>query len=623
MRKLLLHFVLILSLSALPVLVYSQTQDSLRLSSLKTKLDGMIQTDSLYGERMDISVSNMEIHAFLQNIAKASGLNINVSLQEGKRITCNFKQARITDILFFICKEHQLDVTAVGNILSVYSYQAPIPEPPVTISYQPADRTISFDFTAAQLIRVVKKISEASGVNIIVPQKLFEERIAAYGNAMMIDDAISSIAATNGLMAQKKNETTWTLFREDAPGEAAPAQRNLFRMDELTVDSLGLITAKINQANIRHILPDVCQRLNLNYFFTDDLDHSTSISVNKVRLASFLKVLFTGTNFTWRQENGIFIFGKKEGNSLSTAQVLPMKYRTVDKVTEYIPAELKQGMEIITFPELNSLVISGDQRGVMQIIAFLNDIDRSVPLISIDVIIVDASDTNTREAGISMGKGTEPTITTGTLSPGVDLTLGAGTINRLINSFNGFGSINLGKVSPNFYMGLKLLEENGKIMLRSTPRLSTLNGHKATLKSGEMKYYKESQTNIIGTQNPLQSESYLWKNVEANLTLDITPYVSLDSCITMQVDLVQSEFTERETQEAPPGTTTRSFNSIIKVRNQEMVLLGGIERNLSSRTSTGLPLIARIPILRSIFGTTSKKKSIQKLNVFIKPTIIE
>ncbi len=137
-----------------------------------------------------------------------------------------------------------------------------------------------------------------------------------------------------------------------------------------------------------------------------------------------------------------------------------------------------------------------------------------------------------------------------------------------------------------------------------------------------MRYYKESQTNFIGTQNPLQTNSYQWKNVEANMTLEILPYVSLDSCITLKVDLSQSEFTEQVAEDAPPGTTNRSFNSIIRVRNQEMVLLGGIERNLTGKTSSGLPFIARIPVLRWIFGYSSRTKKVQKLNVFIKPTII-
>jgi type IV pilus assembly protein PilQ len=313
-------------------------------------------------------------------------------------------------------------------------------------------------------------------------------------------------------------------------------------------------------------------------------------------------------------------FGGQTG--MANVTVVPMQYRTVEKITDVIPTELKKGVEIITYPDMNSLVLSGDAGGVKRITTFLAEIDKSVPLVSIDVIIVDVTDNTSREAGISMGKGAEVVTSTGSLSPGIDVTLGAATVNRLLHSFNGFASTNLGKVSPNFYLSLKFLEESGKINLRSTPRLSTLNGHKAMLKSGETEYYKEVQTSIIGSQSPMQTESFQWKNVEANLSLDITPYVSLDSCITMTIDLSQSEFTDRQAADAPPGTTTRSFNSIIKVRNQEVVLLGGIERNLSSRTSKGLPFLSRIPILRWIFGTSAKKNTVQKLNVFIKPTIV-
>ena len=39
--------------------------------------------------------------------------------------------------------------------------------------------------------------------------------------------------------------------------------------------------------------------------------------------------------------------------------------------------------------------------------------------------------------------------------------------------------------------------------LLSTPKLSTLNGHEATLTSGETQYYKEVQNNYYGTQNPI------------------------------------------------------------------------------------------------------------------------
>lgn len=303
----------------------------------------------------------------------------------------------------------------------------------------------------------------------------------------------------------------------------------------------------------------------------------------------------------------------------------PMRFRTIDDVVEIIPTVLKKGIEIKLFSDLNSLVISGNQTDVEALEDFLNSIDESVPLISIDVMIVDATNKKSRSTGISFGKGDQASGNSyGTLSPGVDVSLGAGKINQLLNAFNGLGLVNLGNVGPNFYANLKLLEEDGAITLRSTPKLSTLNGHKAVLKSGEVKYYRESQVNIIGTQNPLQSESYLWKNVEASFILDMTPIVSADSTITIRIELSQDEFTERDSGDltAPPGMTKRSFNSIVKVKDGEMILLGGIEKNLTDDSSTGLPWIARVPVLRLFFGNVTKTRAVQKLNVFIRPTII-
>lgn len=623
MLKRILYIVCLLKIFSYSVVYAQYTPDSLHLARIHDILNQVTRDNSGYKERLDVSVNNVPIDDFLKSIAKAAKLNLNVESGGDKKISCNFKQVSISDAIFYICKEYDFDLDLTGNILSIYPCKLPYVEPPINVTYNPSLKVFSFDFTQARLIDVARKFAEVSGVNIVVPNSLSEERITALGKDLRVDNALQSIAATNEMIAQRKSETLWALFRHGEKEAPENKQTNYFRMDNLEIDSLGLITAQITNVNIHEVVRDLCQRLNYSYFFVDNLDRTTGINVDKVDFDSFLSVIFTGTNFTWRVDNGIYIFGKaNQGPSLSSARVVPMKFRSVDKVLEIIPKEMSMGVEILPFPDLNSLVINGDQRKVVQLVTYLNQIDKSVPLISIDVIILDATDTNAQEVGVSMGLGKEPATTSGTLSPGVDMTLGATSVNKLINSFNGFGSINLGCVTPNFYLGLKLLEEAGKITLRSTPRLSTLNGHKATLKSGEMKYYKESQTYLTGTQNPIQSESYQWKNVEANLSLDITPYVSLDSCITMQINLTQSEFTEREDKDAPPGTTTRSFVSIIKVRNEEMVLLGGIERNMSSRISTGLPFIARIPILRWLFGSSSKKASTQKLNVFIKPTII-
>ena len=91
----------------------------------------------------------------------------------------------------------------------------------------------------------------------------------------------------------------------------------------------------------------------------------------------------------------------------------------------------------------------------------------------------------------------------------------------------------------------------------------------------------------------------------------------------MEIEITQTEFTAREEKNAPPGTATRSFKSIVKVCNEEMVLLGGIDRNSREKTSRGLPFIAREPVLKWLFGRHKHNKIERRLNIFIKPTVIE
>jgi type IV pilus assembly protein PilQ len=111
--------------------------------------------------------------------------------------------------------------------------------------------------------------------------------------------------------------------------------------------------------------------------------------------------------------------------------------------------------------------------------------------------------------------------------------------------------------------------------------------------------------------------------MKANLEINITPFVSSDGLITLEIEITQDEFTDRVEADGPLGMATRSFKSTIRVENEEMVLLGGIDRNSKDVSNRGLPFIARVPVLKWIFGTSTNNKEDRKLNVFIKPTLVE
>ena len=611
--------------------LHAQSSETERIALVRARLDTLILRDTTYLSEVDLSVGQVSLAELLRSVAQVGGVNLSVQDGANLLVSCNFSRARIADLILFLCEQYGLDIRVVGNIVSIFPYQAPIAPPPVPlIVYNRADSTLSYDLIAVPLREVARRLTDSSGVNLIVPQTLYDRPISGYVSSMPFSEALSVLAEINKLeVAPVKGNGAW-MFAEPIPvggGQPSTVQnyvrRRQFAPAQLAIDSMGRITAMIDRGNIYDIILDVCEQLKLDYFFITPVNAQTCIYLKNTDVKTLFDLLLTGTAYTYYEEGGVYMFGEAKREGLFSTRIIPMRYRTVDKLIDVIPENLKKGVQIAAFGDLNSMIASGDQRHVARVEQFLHEIDKTVPLITIEVMIVDASKDVILEAGLGLGVGTSPTQTSGTLSPGIDMTLGSGAVNNLVDKVNGLGIIRLGKVTPNFYASLKAMEENGTIELRSTPKLSTLNGHEAVLSSGEMQYYKETNNTYMGTQNPVQSTSYVWKSVEANMTLSITPYVSEDGHITMTIDLSQSEFTDRTEKEAPPGTTTRSFRSMVRVRNEEMVLLGGIDRQSHEKSSQGLPFIARIPVLKWIFGMHKNNKQERRLNVFIKPTVIE
>jgi len=289
---------------------------------------------------------------------------------------------------------------------------------------------------------------------------------------------------------------------------------------------------------------------------------------------------------------------------------------------DIFPETMKTGVELKEFPEMNSILMGGPTARLDEIENFIAQIDKTIPVILIEVMIVYMNESYTVETGIEAGVGDAPVQTRGKVYPGVDMQLGTETINNLLNSFNGFGSTNIGQVTPNFYLNLKALETQGIIDISSTPKLSTLNGHEATMSIGNTEYYVEERTDLYGAQNPQLTTTTTYQPVEAELKVNIKPIVSGDNQITLEIEVNQSDFTTRITKYAPPGKMSRQFKSMIRIRDQEMVLLGGLEEKKKNDTSSGIPILSRIPVVKWLFSSRTRMDATTRLNIFIKPSII-
>lgn len=344
--------------------------------------------------------------------------------------------------------------------------------------------------------------------------------------------------------------------------------------------------------------------------------------INNRNLNSSQQNFSSNRNSRQFQQQGNSNFNSSANTSSSIGSV---KSNTILSLfPEYLKSGKNSGLDIKTDIEQNAFIVTGDELKIQRFKEFIKKIDKPVPVILIEVMILEVNKSNTLSAGVEFGVGEKPVKSTGSLFPSAEVTLGAGAINKLIGGFNGFGSLNAGKVVPGFYAKIQAMESNGNIKIRSTPKLSTLNGHKATLSSGETSYYAVTESNVLGVQNPQTQIIRNYLPIDANLSISIKPLVSGDDQITLGINVLQSSFNgKRVDEEAPPGINSREFTSTIRVKDQDVVILGGLEENVKNDSGSGVPFLARIPIIKWLFSKRVRTASKSKLSVLIRPTVIK
>jgi type IV pilus assembly protein PilQ len=287
-----------------------------------------------------------------------------------------------------------------------------------------------------------------------------------------------------------------------------------------------------------------------------------------------------------------------------------------------VPEEIKEGLDFKTDFELNSFYVTGPSAKINRFKTFIYKIDKPVPVILIEVMIIEVNRNSTTDTGVEWGIGEDAVNTQGAIFPSTDLTLGAQTVNKIIGGFNNFSGFNLGKVVPNFFAKIKAMETNGDFKVLSTPKLATLNGHRANFSNGQTSYYTITDRSIIGVENPITNEIVNYVPVEAELGLTIKPSVSGDGHILLDINVIQSSFGARIADDAPPDINSRTFTSIIRMQDQDIAILGGLEENSKTNSGSGVPFLARVPLIKYLFSRRTRTARKSKLSVLIKPTVI-
>ncbi|MEZ5199170.1 MAG: type II and III secretion system protein [Bacteroidales bacterium] len=631
-RKVSTRIIQILCISCITCLWSNFLLGQDRIEDIKNRLSILAIDEAGLSQPVDLTASKLSLQEFLRNLANLNELNLHIDPDIEGTITNNFTEVPASDILIFLCKEYELDIEISGKIITIFKYIPPKENKivqPLNIVYDSITHLLTLDLKKDSLFKVAKEITKLTGTNIVVSPDVSEYRISSYIQNAPLNDLLEEMGYANNLKINNKGD--FYLIEDKGAQEIVSNQRGNQSGKKSASSSGTFYFQAEGKNNIRidaintpiiEVINDVSRSLNINYFVLDDISESTTLNLSGVSYEQLLENLLNGTNYTFYKDNSIYIIGERLTENLRTTKVLQLVNRSVEKITEFIPQNMIDNVEIQEFLELNSLILSGSTLNITEIERFIKDIDKVVPIVLIEVIIINYKKGFSVSTGISAGLSEEPVQTSGSFLP-LDITLGSSSINSILASFNAAGLVNLGRVTPNFYISLKALETEGILKVRSTPKLSTLNGHEANMTIGKTEYYMEETSQIFANQTTTQEKIVQFKPVNADFNLIILPIVSGDDQITLDIKVEQSDFTGTKLSKgAPPDQVNRRFESLIRIRNEEMILLGGLDDKSYESKGSGVPILSRIPIIKWLFSSRSKSKSENKLNIFIKPTVI-
>ncbi len=613
-----IQLVAVLLISALPML--AQQADTLKPKEPELPKGAT--------ELTNISFKDTDVRDIFRALSFQHNLNVFVDNSIVKRATISLNRVRVYDALKFICEQNNLVLNVDGGIFKVLPPAKAEPPPPKVPWVYYERGLLSVKLKNDDLEQVVLRIQELCGKNILVTSGTVGSLSGTLSD-IDFDLGFTQIMNNNGFAVQKRSGI-YIVSKLDYYVGQQTAQPQRSGPYWISVKD-SLVTLDVTNAPLDRVVSDMTRQLNVDVVFYSQVSGTVTARAANVTLSRAFDLILRNTNFGYRESEGIFFVGEKANKALLATKLIKLKYLRADKVLDIVPQSITSQSTIKVMKEHNGIVIIAGSDIIGQAEDFLSQIDKPVAQVLIEAIVVDYDYTKGSELGVGAGfRGSTDSTASGrtdVLIPGIDMSFNASQLNRALNgNINIFGAdlgvANLGHLPNNFYLNLKALEQKGVANVRSRPLLATLNGHPASLSIGTTQYFilKTTTPYRDPTQLYLQ-ESQNFQTIEADVKLELTPYVGSDGQITVEIKPDFRTPVGVLSPNTPPTINKRALSSTLVMREGETIVLGGLIQDTESESRTQTPILGSIPILGYLFSSTSKSNRKSELTIYVTPHI--
>lgn len=390
------------------------------------------------------------------------------------------------------------------------------------------------------------------------------------------------------------------------------------------------VTLEVDNASLDQVVRTIAIQSGINIVIYDKLTGEISAKLKDVGIDDAIRFLLQNTKFTFWKEREIYFLGSREMNQQKTTIIIPLRHIMADEatITKVLPPTISSNAVVKFNSEHNAIILIGSFDVVAQAQEFIEKVDKPIPQVLIEALVVDFNVNKIRDYGVSLftqgPKDSSGNWLSEQFLPTLDLKPGRKKTEKILNSIlKGIGSNHIVDLPDNFRAGIQALESADVVKVHSTPQIATLNGNQAVITIGETRYYKLSKetTAPIDNRATVIGKDERFEVIKFNTQLQVTPWVMDDGYVMVKI---RPEFNIPRTGgdgSTPPNVDTRVIESMVRLRDGQTIILGGQRQTENVVSSRGIPLLSSIPVLGWLFSSRTISKNETQMMIFLTPHV--
>ncbi|MFC1703629.1 secretin and TonB N-terminal domain-containing protein [Candidatus Omnitrophota bacterium] len=414
------------------------------------------------------------------------------------------------------------------------------------------------------------------------------------------------------------------------------------------------ISMDFKDASLKDVLKIFSQQSGMNFIASDAIkDRTVTIYLDNVPVEKALESILSANNLSYEIKKGEKIFIVRElgrTDEKTITKIFYLKYATTtisrlnrqiaegltDQDEGYeltvIPSGIKEAVEeilspvgrLVEDPRTSSLIITDVASRFPIIESTIASLDIPTPQVLIEVEMLDASRNLVDKLGVKLGE--EPFSWSGPTHTSFWPFDESSAERNALDSEDPISSYTVGTLDlTGFTAVLNILKRDSTTRYLARPRLLTLSNETAEIKitTDEAIGLKTTTQSSEGTAQQTQEA----ERAETGVSLRVTPQVNhATGEITM---FIEPTVSEARTGGTFGGTTfkdpeERGTKSVVRVKNGQTVVIGGLLRTQLSQAITKVPFLGDVPLMGAMFRHKDKTQDDDReLIVFITPHIMD